>query len=77
MPDEDRRSWESFIGEVVEVDCLKDGCDGNFAWLIGRTKERCCRKCRTLFSWSDEPVFDAIIRAAQKKRPLEDLEDAE
>ena len=65
--DADHEALGDYFGHVVEVGCLRDGCDGKFAWLIGRTRHRNCRVCQSVHLYSEPKVRKALLHAAADK----------
>ena len=55
-------SFDAHFGRVVEIACPYEGCDGNLAWLIGRSRQRNCRKCGrpVRFEHVREALADAL-----------------
>lgn len=60
-------SLASHNGRVVEIDCPRPDCDGNLAWLIGRTTERACRKCGGIVHLDDTGIVEALVAASEVK----------
>jgi hypothetical protein len=56
-----------YAGMIVEIDCPRDECDGNLAWLIGMTRERPCRKCAEVVRFDQPGVLERVLAAAEQR----------